>query len=72
MSKNQMEFITCVIGALALRTGKSGSWIYKKLDSAGLIKEYLAGAYDALHTFSLEYLSEDLINLMEKKGQPLC
>lgn len=66
-----MDYVTCVIGALALMTGKSCSWIYQKLQSAGVIKDYLVAAYDVLHTFSLEYVAEDVINLMKKKGYEL-
>lgn len=72
MTKDQIDYVTCVIGALALMTGKSCSWIYQKLHSAGLIKDYLAAAYDVLHTFSLEYVAEDVIKLMQKKGYSLC
>lgn len=72
MNKIQIDYVTCVIGALSLRTGKSCSWIYQKLQSYGLIKNYLAAAYDVLHTFSLEYVAEDVINIMKKKGDVLC
>ncbi|MBD5181959.1 MAG: DUF3791 domain-containing protein [Bacteroidales bacterium] len=72
MNEQHIDYVTCVIGALALKTGKSCSWIYKKLQSAGLIKEYLVAAYDVLHTFSLEYVAEDIIHLMKKKGDALC
>lgn len=72
MTKDQIDYVTCVIGALALITGKQCSWIYQQLQAAGLIKDYLAAAYDALHTFSLEYVAEDVINLMKKKGYALC
>lgn len=72
MTKDQIDYVTCVIGALALITGKQCSWIYQQLRAAGLIKDYLAAAYDALHTFSLEYVAEDVINLMKKKGYALC
>lgn len=72
MTKNQIDYVTCVIGALALKTGRSCSWIYKKLNSAGVIKDYLSAAYDVLHTFSLEYVAEDVITIMKKKGHPLC
>ena len=71
MTKSQIDYITCVIGALALMTGKSCSMIYRKLQSAGIIKDYLATAYDVLHTFSLEYVAEDVIKLMNKKGYAL-
>lgn len=72
MKKNQIDYVTCVIGALALMTGEPCSRIYKKLNSAGIIKDYLTAAYDVLHTFSLEYVAEDVIQLMKKKGVALC
>lgn len=72
MTKDQIDYITCVIGALALITNKSCTFIYKKLQAAGIIKDYLAASYDVLHTFSLEYVAEDVINLMKKRGVALC
>lgn len=72
MTQSQIDYITCVIGALAQMTGKSCSFIYNKLHSAGIIRDYLAGAYDVLHTFSLEYVAEDVIQLMKRKGVDLC
>lgn len=48
-------------------TGKSCALIYKTLQSAGIIKDYLAAAYDVLHTFSLEYVAEDVIELLKKR-----
>lgn len=72
MTMKEIDYITCVIGALAQMTGKSCSFIYKKLNAAGIIKDYLAAAYDALHTFSLEYVAEDVIKMMNKKGYALC
>ncbi len=72
MNHKQIDYVTCVIGALAQMTGQSCSFIYKKLQSAGLIKDYLAAAYDVLHTYSLEYVAEDVIQIMKKKGYTLC
>ena len=72
MTKNQIDYITCIIGELSLMTGKSCPWVYQKLKSAGVIKDYLAAAYDVLHTFSLEYVAEDVINIMKNKGYTLC
>ena len=72
MTKLQINYVTSVIGALALMTGLSCAVIYKKLKSAGIIRDYLVGAYDVLHTFSLEYVAEDVIELMKKKGNALC
>lgn len=72
MNKQKLDYVTCVIGAIALMTGKSCSWIYHKLQSAGIIKDYLDAAYDVLHTLSLEYVAEDVIALMKQKGYDLC
>lgn len=72
MTKQQIDFVTCVIGALALMTGKTCSFIYKKLHAAAIIKDYLAPAYDVLHTFSLEYVAQDVIAMMKTKGHALC
>lgn len=68
MTRDQIDYVTCVIGTLALITGRSCSSIYKMLHSAGVIKDYLAAAYDVLHTFSLEYVAQDVIKIMNKKG----
>ena len=68
MTKLHIDFVTSVIGALSLITELSCAVIYKKLKSAGIIKDYLVGAYDVLHTFSLEYVAENVIELMKKKG----
>ncbi len=72
MDKKKLEYVTCVIGALAQMTGQQCSNIYKKLQSAGLINDYLVPAYDALHTFSLEYVAQDVIGLMKEKGYDIC
>lgn len=72
MTKIHIDYITCVIGELSRITGKSCSMIFRRLQSAGVIKDYLVGAYDVLHTFSLEYVAEDVIQLMKKKGYSLC
>ncbi len=72
MNRQQLDYVTCVIGALALKTGLSCGTIYNKLRSAGIIKDYLAAAYDVLHTFSLEYVADDVMSLLKRKGYSLC
>lgn len=71
MTKLQIDYITSVIGALSLITGLSCAVINKILKSAEMIHDYLVGAYEVLHTFSLEYIAEDMIELMKKKGNAL-
>lgn len=72
MTKDQINYVTCVIGAMANMTGASCSCIYGKLQAAGMIKDYLAAAYDVLHTLSLEYVVQEVIEIMKKKGLALC
>lgn len=72
MTNNQIDYITCIIGALSIMTGKSCSEIYRLLNRTGIIKGYLAPAYDVLHTFSLEYVAEDVIEMMREKGESIC
>lgn len=71
MTKTQLDYITCLIGAIAQMTGKSCSWIYRQLNLSGLIRNYLTPSYDVLHTFSLEYAAEEVIELMNNKGYNL-
>ncbi len=66
MTRKQIEYVTCIIGTLSQMTGLSCSLIYSKLHSARIIKDYLVAAYDVLHTLSLEYVAEDIIDLMRK------
>lgn len=51
--------------------GISRSQIYHRLNAAGLIKNYLVKCYEVLHTYSLEYVAEDVIDFMKRKGLAL-
>jgi hypothetical protein len=42
--------------------------VYNKLKASDILYGYIVPSYDVLHTFSLDYLMEDLIDLMKKRG----
>jgi hypothetical protein len=42
--------------------------VYRKLQGAGIISDYIVPCYDVLHSFSKEYIVEDLVAYMKKKG----
>jgi hypothetical protein len=42
--------------------------VYQRLKSSGILTEYIIPSYDVLHTFSKEYLLEDLTEYMREKG----
>ena len=68
MTQNDIEYITAIIGALSTMLGLPCSRIYRSLTASGLMTDYLVKCYDVLHTLSLEYVAEDVVTLMQKKG----
>jgi hypothetical protein len=42
--------------------------VYGRLKESGILMEYIVPCYDVLHTFSREYIVEELIGLMRKRG----
>lgn len=68
MNHNNIDFITYCIGNLSRRLGISASDVYRKLKESGILTGYIVPSYDVLHTFSKEYLMEDLIDYMREKG----
>ena len=68
MTQDNIEYVTAVIGTLSTMLGLPCSRIYRSLNAAGLIKNYLVRCYDVLHTLSLEYVAEDVVRYMKKKG----
>ena len=50
--------------ALKMSAGK----VYGMLRSSGILTEYLLPGYEVLHTFSKEYIVDDLISYMKEKG----
>ncbi len=63
-----LDFITYCVGNLSRRLGLSASDVYQRLKSSGILYDYIVPSYDVLHTFSKEYLMEDLTDFMKEKG----
>lgn len=68
MQEYQLDFITYCVGNLADRLNMSASKVYKMLRSTDILNGYMIPCYDVLHTFSKEYIIDDLINLLKKRG----
>jgi len=64
----QLDFITYCVGNLADRLKMSASQVYKMLRSSNVLNGYIIPCYDVLHTFSKEYIIEDLIDMLKKRG----
>ena len=68
MQEYQLDFVTYCVGHLADRLNMSASKVYKMLRSTDILNGYMIPCYDVLHTFGKEYIMDDLINLLKKRG----
>ena len=68
MQEYQLDFITYCVGNLADRLNMNASKVYKMLRSTDILNGYMIPCYDVLHTFGKEYIMDDLINLLKKRG----
>lgn len=68
MQDYQLDFITYCVGNLADRLKMRASKVYKLLRSSGILDEYIVPCYDVLHTFGKDYIMDDLIGMLKKKG----
>ena len=66
--KQNLDFVTYCIGNLSRRLGINACDVYLKLKNSGILDNYIIPSYDLLHTFSKEYLMEDLTDYMKEKG----
>ena len=42
--------------------------VYQKLKESGILTGYIIPAYDVLHTYSGQYIVDDLVSYMKEKG----
>lgn len=68
MNSKQLDFSTFCIGSVAESLGMKQAEVYRRLKSSGILMDYIVASYDVLHTFSREYIVEDIIALMRKRG----
>lgn len=68
MNKEVLDFLTYCIGALSISLGISRNEVYSKLKTAGIVNDYIIPLYDVLHTFSRQYIVDDITDLMKKRG----
>lgn len=68
MSEKEIEFTVFCIENVAEKIHKSGLEAYLLLKKANLIKDYIVPSYEVLHTQSKNYIVDDIISVMKKKG----
>ena len=68
MKAEYLDFITFCVGSLADALHWSASRVYKALRTTGLLNDYIVPCYDVLHTFSKQYIVDDLTEALREKG----
>ena len=68
MQDYQLDFVTYCVGNLADRLQMSAGKVYKMLRSSGVLNGYIIPCYDVLHSFGKDYITDDLIAVLKKKG----
>ena len=68
MNTENLDFITYCVGNLSDALGKSASQVYGLLRSSGVLNDYILPCYDTLHTFSKDYLVEELTEVLKERG----
>ena len=70
IDRNQLEFSLYCVENLAAELGKDTVEVYDLLKGSGILYDYIVPLYDILHTQSRDYIVEDILETMRKKGIP--
>ena len=69
MTVNQSFFAVFCIESLADALKTTGDKVYKMLaDDSDILDAYIVPCYDALHTQGKEYIVQDLLEAMRRRG----
>ena len=68
MNDKTLKFTIFCIGGLAESLNMKAPEVYHRLQKSGIIDNYIVPSYDVLHTFSKEYIVEDLTEYMKRKN----
>jgi hypothetical protein len=69
ITKDESFFAVFCIESLSEELGIPGNEVYDLLtEKSDILDSYIIGCYDTLHTQGREWLVEDLIDLMKRRG----
>lgn len=68
MTLDQLEFCTYCIGNVAEALGVSQQKMYNTLLNSGLLYGYIVKFSHILHTYSREYIVEDIVSLLKERN----
>lgn len=68
MGKEELGFTIYCAGILAERLGITEREAYHLLCKGDIVDGYIVPCFDVLHTFSKDYIVDDLVSLLKKTG----
>lgn len=67
-----LEYVLFCIEVVAKKLGKDGREVYRILtEDSDILKSYIVPSYDVLHTQGKDYIIEDILDVMKKRGLPV-
>ena len=64
-----LEYVLFCIEGIAKKLGKDGREVYQILtEDSDILNSYIVPSYDVLHTQGKEYIIEDILDVMKKRG----
>lgn len=68
-NSNELEFAIFCIENVAARLGVDAERVYQAFtQKSDILNGYIVPEYEILHTQSLEYIVEDLLDVMKERG----
>jgi len=64
-----LEYVLFSIEGIAKKLGKDGREVYQILtEDSDILNSYIVPSYDVLHTQGKDYIIEDILDVMKKRG----
>ena len=64
-----LEYVLFCIEGIAKKLGKDGREVYQILtEDSDILNSYIVPSYDVLHTQCKDYIIEDILDVMKKRG----
>lgn len=67
MTERELNFTIYCVGVVAERLSKTEREVYEWFQRINLIDDYIVPCFDILHTFSKDYIIDDLLAVIKKK-----
>lgn len=68
MDFKRLNFTIFCVANVANALGRTSKDVYHRMQNAGIIDDYIVPCYDVLHTFPKDYIVDDLVQFMNRKG----